>query len=79
MSREKKTVNRQHCGREFTQARDDQKYCKAQCRYEHFFEKRDNEKERLEALRKEQIEALKKEVNELKAQVRELEQNERIF
>ena len=43
-SKKKKSANCQHCGKEFVQARKDQKYCKAECRFEHFFEKRDNEK-----------------------------------
>ena len=59
----------QHCGKEFIQARKDQKYCKAECRFEHFFEKRDGEKARLE----EQIEALQKENNELRVRVKELD------
>jgi hypothetical protein len=63
MPREKTTANCQHCGKEFTQARKDQKYCAAECRFEHFFEKRDNEKARLE----EQVETLKARVSELEA------------
>ena len=70
MSREKKAINCQHCRKEFTQARKDQKYCSAECRFDHFFDKRDNEKVRLE----EQIETLQKnENNELRARVKELE------
>jgi hypothetical protein len=60
MPREKHSANCQHCGEEFTKARKDQKYCKAECRFEHFFEKRDNEKARLE----EQIAALQEIIGE---------------
>ena len=69
MPKPRKTINCQHCGKEFTQARKDQKYCSAPCRFEHFFEARDNEKARLE----EQIEELKAMVNERDARIVELE------
>lgn len=68
MPREKKTISCAHCGKEFTQARKDQKYCSAECRFNHFFEKRDSEKARSD----EQIAALQKENEELKAHIREL-------
>jgi hypothetical protein len=63
MPREKKVKNCEHCGLEFTQARKDQRYCKAECRFDHFFEKRDNEK----AVMDKQIETLKARVSELEA------------
>jgi predicted nuclease with TOPRIM domain len=69
MPREKKSRNCEHCGKEFTQARKDQKYCKAECRFDHFFDKRDSEKTRLE----EQIKALQTENNDLRARATELE------
>ena len=65
MPREKKTRQCEHCGKDFTQARKDQKYCRAECRFEHFFEKRDNEKGQLE----EQVKTLKEHVSELEAQL----------
>jgi hypothetical protein len=63
--KEKKTRNCEHCGKEFIQARKDQKYCNPQCRFEHFFEKRDNEKARME----EDIETLRARVKELEARL----------
>ena len=65
MPREKKTRQCEHCDKEFTQARKDQRYCCAQHRFEHFFEKRDNEKAQLE----EQVKTLKERVSELEAQL----------
>jgi hypothetical protein len=50
-------------------ARKNQKYCKAECRFEHFFEKRDNEKAQLA----ERTGALQNENTELRARVGELE------
>jgi hypothetical protein len=55
MPREKKTTNCQHCGKEFTQARKDQKYCNSQCRFDHFLGNRETQEERLEALTKENL------------------------
>jgi predicted nuclease with TOPRIM domain len=66
---EEKTINCEHCGKEFTQARKDQKYCNPQCRFDHFFDRRDNEKAQLE----EKIETLQNKNNELRARVKELE------
>jgi hypothetical protein len=63
MPREKKTRNCDHCGKEFTQARKDQKYCTSECRFNHFFERRDNEKTVIEK----QIETHKARVAELEA------------
>jgi hypothetical protein len=68
MARTKKTLPCGHCGKEFTQARKDQKYCSAQCRFDHFFQNRDNEKERLEA----QLETLENENAMLKERLAEL-------
>jgi hypothetical protein len=69
MPREKRIKNCEHCGKEFTQARKDQRYCNPQCRFDHFFDKRDNEKTRLEK----QIETLQSENDELRGHLKELE------
>jgi cell division septum initiation protein DivIVA len=65
MPREKKTRNCEHCGKEFTQARKEQRYCCAQHRVDHFFDKRDNERAQL----KNENETLKMRVKELEAQL----------
>jgi hypothetical protein len=68
--REKKTISCEHCGKEFTQARKDQKYCRAQCRFDHFFEGRDNDKNRQE----ERIQTLENENASLKKHLGEFEE-----
>jgi hypothetical protein len=68
MPRAKKTIECEHCSKEFTQARKDQKYCCSQCRFDHFLDKRETQEERLEALQKENG-ALKAQVRELMAQL----------
>jgi hypothetical protein len=72
MPREKKTVNCQQCGKEFTRNGKDQKYCGAPCRFEHFFANRDSLEVSLEAVTKEN-EALKARDSELQARNIELE------
>jgi hypothetical protein len=62
MLKTKKIINCQHCGKEFTQARKDQKYCKPQCRFDHFFESRETEKSQFQIL----VETLRKENEELR-------------
>jgi predicted RNase H-like nuclease (RuvC/YqgF family) len=71
MPRPKKTIPCQQCHKDFTQARKDQRYCSAQCRFDHFFENRDSLEERLEASEKENA-ALKNEVEANKAHIQEL-------
>jgi uncharacterized coiled-coil protein SlyX len=49
MPRAKQTIPCGHCGKDFTQARKDQKYCSPTCRFAHFFDGRDNEKAQIGA------------------------------
>jgi hypothetical protein len=65
MPREKQTKSCQHCGKAFVQARKDQKYCSAPCRFDHFFDRRDNEKAQLEN----ENAILRARVSELEAQL----------
>jgi hypothetical protein len=71
MPRPKKTIPCQHCGKDFTQACKDQKYCGATCRFDHFFQNRDTIEERLEAAENENV-TLRARVLELEAQVTQL-------
>jgi hypothetical protein len=61
MLRAKNTIPCLHCKKDFTQSRKDQKYCSATCRFEHFFENRDNKKARQD----ETIETLHAQVRDL--------------
>jgi pyruvate formate-lyase activating enzyme-like uncharacterized protein len=69
MPREKQAKSCEHCGKEFIQARKDQKYCNPQCRFDHFFDERDNEK----AVMENENEVLKRENVTLEARVKELD------
>jgi wobble nucleotide-excising tRNase len=71
MPREKNESNCQHCGKELTRARKDQKYCSASCRFEDFFKNRETLEERLETLTKENV-TLRARNSELEAQLQTL-------